>query len=230
MRIILDFVINHTSDQHKWFIDSKSSRTAAAPRLVHLARWQRTGPSAEQLELQLSADSAWKFDPTTNQYYYHYFYAEQPDLNWRNPAVEKAMFDVTRWWYKRGVSGFRLDAVDTLFEDPDLRDNPFLPGTNKYGDPDHGGQIQRRSCPKFTMCCKALRKVADEHGAVLIGETWTNDISELKKYYGEHSNELQMPMDLMFGMVNKLSAPEFRRQIAAVDCGWRVARVRHQQP
>ena len=71
--------------------------------------------------------SAWKLDPSTNQYYYHYFYPEQPDLNWRNPEVEKAMFDVTRWWYKRGVSGFRLDAVDTLYEDPALKDNPAAP-------------------------------------------------------------------------------------------------------
>ena len=74
--------------------------------------------------------SAWKFDPTTNQYYYHYFYAQQPDLNWRNPAVQDAMFDVTRWWYKRGVSGLRLDAVDTLFEDPNLTNNPIKPGIN----------------------------------------------------------------------------------------------------
>ena len=79
--------------------------------------------------------SAWTFDPKTNQYYYHFFYPQQPDLNWRNPAVEKRMFDVTRWWYKRGVAGFRLDAVDTLFEDPELHDNPVLPGKNAFGDP-----------------------------------------------------------------------------------------------
>jgi Alpha amylase, catalytic domain len=65
--------------------------------------------------------SAWKFDSNTNQYYYHIFYPEQPDLNWRNPAVTDVMFDVTRWWYKRGVSGFRLDAVDTLLLCVDLR-------------------------------------------------------------------------------------------------------------
>ena len=222
MRILLDFVINHTSDQHKWFIDSKSSRRAAH-RDWYVWR-DGKGPGVPPNNWQSTfGHSAWKFDPKTNQYYYHYFYAEQPDLNWHNPAVEKAMFDVTRWWYQRGVSGFRLDAVDTLFEDPDLRDNPILAGTNKYGDPEMEDKYNKK-LPQVHDVLKALRKVADEHGAVLIGETYTNDISELKKYYGEHSNELQMPMDLMFGMVNKLSAPEFRRQIAAVDGagGWPV--------
>src|SRR5439155_588535 len=121
--------------------------------------------------------SAWKFDPKTGQWYYHYFYPEQPDLNWRNPAVEKAMFDVTRWWYQRGVSGFRLDAVDTLFEDPDLRDNPILPGTNKYGDPNMQDKYNTK-LPELHDVLRDLRKVADEHSAVLIGETWTKDFDE----------------------------------------------------
>jgi alpha-glucosidase len=222
MRIILDFVINHTSDKHKWFLDSKSSRTAAHRNWYIWRDGKGPGVPPNNWESTFG-HSAWKFDPKTNQYYYHYFYAEQPDLNWRNPAVEKAMFDVTRWWYQRGVSGFRLDAVDTLFEDPDLRDNPILPGTNKYGDPEMEDKYNKK-LPEVHDVLQALRKVADENGAVLIGETYTDDIKELKQYYGQHSNELQMPMDLMFGMVNKLSAPEFRRQIAAVDGagGWPV--------
>src|SRR5438270_2684953 len=167
--------------------------------------------------------SAWKLDPRTGQYYYHYFYREQPDLNWGNSAVENAMFDVTRWWYKRGVAGFRLDAVDTLFEDPDLRDNPVLPGKNKYGDPNMDEKYNKK-LPEVHDVLRELRKVADQHGAVLIGETWTKNIDELKQYYGEHSNELQMPMDFMFTRVDKLSPPEFRKQIAAVDSagGWPV--------
>ena len=84
-------------------------------------------------------------DSKTGQFYYHYFYPQQPDLNWRNPAVHDAMFDVTRWWYKRGVAGFRLDAVDTLFEDPALRDNPVLPGTNKYRRSLRGESLQHQA-------------------------------------------------------------------------------------
>ena len=220
IRIIFDYVINHTSDQHKWFLASKSSKSSP------YRNWYvwRDGKGANQPPNNWTSDfggSAWKFDPTTGQYYYHYFYAEQPDLNWSNPAVEKAMFDVTRWWYKRGVAGFRLDAVDTLFEDPDLRDNPVLPGTNKFGDPNTEPKYNKK-LPGVHDVLKDLRKVADEHDAVLIGETWTKNIDELKEYYGEHNNELQLPMDFMFTRVDKLSAAEFRRQIAAADSagGW----------
>src|SRR2546422_1757285 len=222
IHIIMDFVMNHTSDQHKWFLDSKSSRTAKY-RDWYVWRDGKGSNRPPNNWLSTFGGPAWKFDAKTGQWYYHFFYPEQPDLNWRNPAVEKAMFDVTTWWYNRGVAGFRLDAVDTLFEDPELRDNPVLPGTNRYGDPNMENKYNTK-LPELHDVLRKLRKVADEHGAVLIGETWTSDITELKKYYGEHSNELQMPMDLMFATVNKVSAPEFRRQIAAVDGagGWPV--------
>ena len=220
VRIILDFVINHTSDQHKWFIASLSSKTSPYRNwyIWHNGKGPNQPPNNWISEF---GGSAWKFDSKTGQYYYHYFYPEQPDLNWNNPEVEKAMFDVTRWWYKRGVAGFRLDAVDTLFEDSDLRDNPVLPGKNKYGDPNTEEKYNKK-LPAVHDVLQDLRKVADENGAVLIGETWTKNIDELKRYYGQHNNELQLPMDFMFTRVDKLSPPEFRRQIAAADTagGW----------
>ena len=221
IRVLLDFVVNHSSDQHKWFQDSKSSRTAEHRDwyMWHDGKGPSQPPNNWTSEF---GGSAWTFEPTTGQYYYHFFYAEQPDLNWRNPAVKKAMYDIARWWYKRGVSGFRLDAVDTLFEDPRLRDNPILPGKNAYGDPIQD-RIYNTKLPEVHDVLRELRQVSDESGAVLIGETWTKDVSELKQYYGEHSNELQMPMDLMFTKL-KFSAPEFRQHIGAVDSagGWPV--------
>src|SRR5207302_1466312 len=213
--------MNHSSDKHKWFIDSESSKTSAHRNwyMWHDGKGPGQPPNNWQSTF---GHSAWKFDPKTGQWYYHYFYPEQPDLNWRNPAVEKAMFDVTRWWYQRGVSGFRLDAVDTLFEDPDLRDNPILPGTNKYGDPNMQDKYNTK-LPELHDVLRDLRKVADERGAVLIGETWTKDIDELKRYYGDHSNELQMPMDFLFARVDKLYLAAFRKQSAGVDAaGWPV--------
>ena len=222
IRIILDFVINHTSDQHKWFLDSRSSRNSAH-RDWYIWRDGKGPGQPPNNWLSTFGGSAWKYDAKTGQYYYHFFYPEQPDLNWRNPAVREAMFDVTRWWYKRGVAGFRLDAVDTLFEDPDLRNNPILSGKNAYGDPNMENEYNTK-LPEIHDVLRDLRKVADEHDAVLIGETWTKDVDELKQYYGTHSNELQMPMDLMFATVNRLSPAEFRHQIAAVDGagGWPV--------
>lgn len=221
IRIILDFVVNHSSDKHKWFLDSKSSRTSEH-RDWYIWRDGKGPGEPPNNWISEFGGSAWTFDPTTNQYYYHYFYAEQPDLNWRNPAVKDAMFDVERWWYKRGVSGFRLDAVDTLFEDPKLHDNPVLPGKDAYGDRLQE-KIYNTKLPEVHEVLRGLRQVADGSGAVLIGETWTKDISELRQYYGDHSNELQMPMDLMFTKL-KFSAPVFREHIAAVDGagGWPV--------
>ncbi len=222
VRIIMDFVPNHTSDQHPWFLDSKSSRTAKH-RDWYIWRDGKALGLPPSNWISLFGGSAWKFDAATNQYYYHFFYAAQPDLNWRNPAVEKAMLDTTRWWYKRGVAGFRLDAVDTLFEDPRLHDNPLLPGTNKQGDTNMENKYNT-NLPELHDVLRKLRKVADESNAVLIGETPTSNIAQLDKYYGNGGNELQMPMDFMFTNVNGLSAPEFRRQIAAVDSapGWPV--------
>ena len=221
IHIILDFVVNHTSDQHKWFLDSKSSR-ASAHRDWYIWRDGKGPGEPPNNWVSIFGGSAWKLDPATGQYYYHFFYAEQPDLNWRNPAVRDAMFDVTRWWYKRGISGFRLDAVDTLFEDPNLNNNPIKsPGKNAYGDPIEDNKYNTK-LPEVHDVLRGLRKVADESNAVLIGETWTADVAELNKYYGEGNNELQLPMDFLFTMVNKLSPAEFRKQIAAVDAssGW----------
>jgi alpha-glucosidase len=221
IHIILDFVVNHTSDHHPWFLDSKSSRTSAH-RDWYIWRDGKGPGEPPNNWVSGFGGSAWKFDPTTNQYYYHYFYPQQPDLNWRNPAVQKAMFDVTRWWYKRGVSGFRLDAVDTLFEDPNLRDNPIVrPGTSAFGDPIEENKYNTK-LPEVHDVLRGLRKIANEYNAVLIGETWTADVAELNKYYGEGNNELQLPMDFLFTMVNKLSPAEFRKQIAEVDSasGW----------
>jgi alpha-glucosidase len=221
IHVILDFVLNHTSDQHKWFLDSKSSRTSEH-RDWYI--W-RDGKAPGQPPNNWVSDfggSTWTFDPTTNQYYYHYFHEAQPDLNWRNPAVKEAMFDVTRWWYKRGVAGFRLDAVDTLYEDPNLHDNPIAkPGKNEFGDPIEENKYND-NLPENHEVLRELRKIADENGAVLIGETWTKDVAQLDQYYGKGDNELQLPMDFLFATINKLSPAEFRKQIAGVDAasGW----------
>jgi alpha-glucosidase len=222
IRIIMDFVPNHTSDRHPWFLDSKSSRTAAH-RDWYIWRDGKAPGQPPNNWISIFGGSAWTLDQPTNQFYYHFFYAQQPDLNWRNPAVETAMLDTTRWWYKRGVSGFRLDAVDTLFEDPGLQDNPVLPGTNKQGDRNMKFQYNT-NFPEVHQELQKLRKVADESDAVLIGETWTSNVAELDRYYGQNGDELQMPMDFMFTTVNKLSPADFRRQIAAVDSahGWPV--------
>lgn len=165
--------------------------------------------------------SAWKLDPKTGQYYYHMFYPQQPDLNWRNPEVQAVMHDVLRFWFDKGVAGFRLDAVDTMFEDPQLRDNPVLQGTNQYGDPNQDRSAQGLRS-EMHEALRAVRRVADPYGAVLVGETWTSDIGSLNAFYGNNQDELQLPMNFMVAMLNKLDARSFRKEIAAANAakGW----------
>src|SRR5271157_703128 len=114
--IVLDLVVNHTSDKHKWFIDSESSKDNPY-RDWYIWRDGKGPNQPPNNWASIFGGSAWQYDGKTGEYYYHFFYPQQPDLNWRNPKVKDAMFDVTRFWYKRGVVGFRLDAVGTLFEE-----------------------------------------------------------------------------------------------------------------
>jgi alpha-glucosidase len=225
IKVILDFVVNHTSDQHEWFKASRESKTNPY-RDYYIWRDGR-GPGVPPNNWSSGfGGSSWKYDAKTGQYYYHYFYAEQPDLNWRNPKVEQEMFETMRWWFKRGVYGFRLDAVDCLFEDPTLADNPPQEGVDAYGmqKQEH---LHDHSIPEVHAELQKMRGVVDEYkGRVLIGETWTSTPAQLAEYYGPRNNELQLPMYFNFTTVNKLDAAAFREKIEAVEAnpagGWPV--------
>ena len=114
IRVILDLVLNHTSDEHAWFLESKSSRDN--PKADWYV-WVDTPPNNWQ---SCFDGEAWTYVPERGQYYYHYFMKQQPDLNWHNPEVKKAMWDAARFWLDMGVDGYRLDAIGTIFEDPQL--------------------------------------------------------------------------------------------------------------
>ena len=114
IRVILDLVLNHTSDEHSWFVESRSSRDN--PKADWYV-WADTPPNNWQ---SCFDGEAWTYVPERDQYYYHYFMKQQPDLNWHNPEVKKAMWDAARFWLDLGVDGFRLDALGTIFEDPNL--------------------------------------------------------------------------------------------------------------
>jgi alpha-glucosidase len=225
IKVILDFVVNHTSNQHAWFMRSRQSKTNPYRDYYIWRDGKRNGQPPNNW-LSVFGGSAWQYDATTHQWYYHAFDPHQPDLNWRNPMVEKEMFDITRFWYKRGVYGFRLDAVDTLFEDEGLRDNPS--SHEKYAFVvNQQERLYTANLPEVHTELQKLRKVADEFpGRILIGETWTSTPEQLAAYYGPSNNELQMPMYFNFTTVNKLSAVAFREKIAAIESntarGWPV--------
>jgi alpha-glucosidase len=217
IRVIMDFVPNHTSDQHPWFKESRSSRSN--PKRDWYIWRDGKGPGQPPNNWQSwFGHSAWEFDPSTDQYYYHYFYVQQPDLNWRNPEVRKAMYDAMRFWLDRGVAGFRVDAVSRLFEDPNLHDDPILPGKNVYGDPN----IEHKytdNFPEVHDVLREMRRVVDAYpgNPVLISEADEPNIKELAKMYGAKDDEVQLPMDFQIADVNKLSAPDFRRLLDQVD-------------
>jgi alpha-glucosidase len=216
IRVVMDYVVNHTSDQNAWFIESRSSRTNPK-RDWYIWRDGKAPGQPPNNWQSWFGHSAWTFDPITKQYYYHYFYSQQPDLNWRNPQVHKAMDAVLEFWLKRGVSGFRIDAVSRLFEDPALHDDPILPGTNVYGDPN----IEHKytdNYPEVHDVLRELRQVVDRFPGdpVLITEAYEPNVEELTKMYG-HGDEVQLPMDFQIADVNKLSAPEFRRLFNEID-------------
>lgn len=121
MRVILDLVLNHTSDRHPWFIESRSSR--GNPQRDWYVWRDGKGGGPPNNWYSTFGGPAWTYDAPTNQYYYHFFFREQPDLNWRNPAVKRTMFQAVRFWLDRDVDGFRLDAIGTIFENPDWPDH-----------------------------------------------------------------------------------------------------------
>ena len=215
--VIMDFVANHTSDQNPWFIESRSSRTNPK-RDWYIWRDPKAPGRPPNNWLSWFGHSAWQLDPQTDQYYYHYFYREQPDLNWRNPEVQQAMYKVLRFWLDRGVAGFRIDAVSRLYEDPGLHDDPILPGINAYGDPN----IEHKytdNLPEVHASLREMRKVVDQYpgNPVLISEADEPNITELTKMYGTRLDEIQLPMDFQVADVNQLSASRFRELLDEIE-------------
>ena len=221
IRVLMDYVINHTSDQHAWFKESRSSRTNAK-RDWYIWRDGKGETSSDKGQPPNNwqswfGHSAWQWDQTTRQYYYHYFYVQQPDLNWRNPEVHKAMDGVLDFWMQHGVSGFRIDAVSRLFEDPNLHDDPYLPGHNAYGD----RNIQHKytdDMPGVHDVLKELRRVVDKYPGdpVLITEADEPTVADLTRMYG-NGDEVQLPMDFQIADVNELSATRFRRLFEEIE-------------
>jgi alpha-glucosidase len=209
LRVILDLVPNHTSDQHPWFIESRSSRDNPK-RDWYLWREPRTDGSAPTNWLSEFGGSAWAWDAGTRQYYYHAFLAQQPDLNWRNPQVRRAIYDVMRFWLRRGVDGFRVDVIWHLIKDDQFRDNPPNPNF-RPGRPPHEALLNLYSAdrPEVLEVVAEMRRVVDEfENRVLIGEIYL-PIDRLVAYYGRDLSGAHLPFNFAL-----LSAPWHARDLA----------------
>ena len=201
MRMILDYVPNHSSDQHPWFLESRSSRDN--PRRDWYI-WRDPAPDGGPPNNWLSRFdglSAWEWDETTQQYYYHTFLPEQPELNWRNPEVRHAMLDVLRFWFERGIDGFRIDVITRLIKDAELRDNPpsrrRVARAKDLGEYATQKHIYDRNRPEVHDVIREFRRLLDSYDErVALGETHL-PVDELIKFYGQRGDELHMPFNFI---------------------------------
>jgi alpha-glucosidase len=207
MHIIVDFVPNHTSDQHPWFQESRSSHDNPKHDWYVWANGKLGGGPPNNW-LSNFGGGAWEWDATRGQYYLHSFVKEQPDLNWRNPAVKAAMLDNMRFWLERGVDGFRLDVPNLVMKDPEMRDNPLNPaippGTVPAREYDAQLHIHDHSHPDIHDVYREMRRLLDEYSAerprMAVGEIHEFDWPVWASYYGEQGDELHMPFN--FGLLN----------------------------
>lgn len=224
LKVIIDWVPNHSSDQHAWFQESRASRESAK-RDWYVWRDPKADGSPPNNWLSVFGGPAWTLDERTGQYYLHSFLAQQPDLNWRNPEVRAAMFDSIRFWLERGVDGFRIDVAHHIMKDPGLRDNPaneVLAGQmhKSMGGYDTQMHLYDKGHPDVHEVYRDLRRLLDSYGAesprVSIGEIHIFDPAEWASYYGANLDELHLPFN--FGLLRSTwTAGTVRASVDALE-------------
>jgi alpha-glucosidase len=198
MRLIVDWVPNHSSDRHPWFIESRSSK-ASPKRGWYIWRDPAPGGGPPNNWGSFFGGPAWTLDEATGQYYLHQFMSEQPELDWRNPEVERAMHDTLRFWLKRGVDGFRMDVIGLIIKDEALRDNPSNPDASPALPPnDLFGRLVQKYNMDQDEVHPYLRRISavlgENEGSCAIGELW-GPLDRWIRYYGEDGDELHMPFN-----------------------------------
>jgi oligo-1,6-glucosidase/alpha-glucosidase len=224
LKLLLDFVPNHSSDQHPWFSESRSSRES--PKRDWYI-WRDPGPDGGPPNNWISdfGGSSWEWDEATGQYYLHAFLKEQPDLNWRNPQLRSAMMDVLRFWFDRGVDGFRIDVLWHCIKAEALPDNPINPGYHpEMGEKLKLLQTHSTDQPEIHELAAEFRAVADSYGdRLLVGEI-VLPLHQLMTYYGTDRPGVHLPFN--FQLVEApWEASILRRMIAEYEAaipagGW----------
>lgn len=218
LRVIIDYVPNHTSDQHQWFIDSRSGRDNDK-RDWYIWRDPKPDGSPPNNWGSPFGGPTWTLDPSTDQYYLHQFLPEQPELNWRNPRVEEAMFDVLRFWLDRGVDGFRMDVIGMIIKDEALRDNPpnldastDLPANDMFARQIHDYNEDQDDVHGVL---RRMRVVLDEYDDVCgIGELGYS-LERWVRYYGDN-DELHLPFNFRL-MEQPWNADAIRTCVEALE-------------
>jgi len=224
LKVVIDFVPNHTSDQHPWFVESRSSRDNPK-RDWYVWRDPKPDGSPPNNWLATFGGPAWTLDEATGQYYLHGFLPQQPDLNWRNPEVKEAMLDALRFWLRRGVDGFRFDVAHHIMKDPELRDNPAneTPGMlhKPMGDFDSQLHVMDRMHADLHPTYQEIRAVIDSFNTetqprFMIGETHVFEPVQWASLYGEQLNEMHMPAN--FGLLRaQWNAKSVRAHVDSIE-------------
>ncbi|MCA1196904.1 DUF3459 domain-containing protein [Sphingomonas sp. R647] len=214
LRLILDFVPNHSSDQHPWFVESRASRDNPK-RDWYIWRDAKPDGSPPNNWISDFGGSAWEWDAATGQYYLHAFLKEQPDLNWRNPALKRAMFDVMRFWLDRGVDGFRIDVLWHIIKAADLPDNPPNPDwTPDRTERDRVLQLHSTDQPEAHAISAEMREIADGYGdRLLIGEIFLPNARHARWYGTAERPQVQLPFNFQL-IENDWNAGQLRALIA----------------
>ena len=205
LKLILDFVPNHTSADHPWFIESRRSRDSAL-RDYYLWRDPTADGGPPNNWRSNFGGSAWTFDATSGQYYYHAFLPEQPDLNWCNPAVREQMFEVMRFWLRRGVDGFRVDVIWHLIKDQEFRDNPLNPDWGADHPESHALlPVYSADRPELMAIIRQMREVVSafdtgQGSRILIGEIYL-PLERLVAYYGPDETGALLGVHLPFNFL-----------------------------
>jgi alpha-glucosidase len=198
IKIIIDWVPNHTSDEHPWFIESRSCRDNPK-RDWYIWRDPKADGSPPNNWGSFFGGPAWTFDEKTGQYYMHQFVPGQPELNWRNPELKASMFDTLRFWLDRGVDGFRMDVIGLIIKDKQLRDNPINPHPPAdLRENDLFGrllQVYNMDQDEVHPVLKEIRQLFDKYDErVAIGELW-GPLDRWVRYYGKQGDELHLPFN-----------------------------------
>ena len=218
LRIILDLVPNHTSHQHAWFKASSAARTSAQ-RDWYIWRDPAAGGGPPNNWVSSFGGPAWTLDPRSGQYYLHSFLAEQPDLNYRNPAVCAAMEDAIRFWLDRGVDGFRVDVIHKLLKNAELRDNPPPDPDDPHPVRDYFGQrhVFDEDQPEVHEIIRGWRRLLDRYGErMMVGEVYLLDPRRVVPYYGDACDELQLAFNFSF-LWSPWDAGVFRARVEEVE-------------
>jgi alpha-glucosidase len=199
IRVLMDLVPNHTSDQHPWFVDSRTSRTSAHRNWYV---WADPAPdgSAPNNWVSSFGGRAWTLDEATGQYYLHNHLREQPDLNWWEPSVGEAFDRILAYWLDRGVAGFRIDVCNMIVKDAELRDNPPALDSDPLDVRIFGQRPEFTSDrPEVHGVLRRWRSLADRYpGRVLLGETPVPTMDSLARYYGDGTDELHLAFNFPF--------------------------------